>query len=234
MAGSNLGMTIASFHNVRVGRGMIYIPAYQVGENTINSCCKFSGFVNDKRGHDHVYNFVSWGKLADRCAKANSPGKELNLICEVNSYEGRIFNDDRQPMLKADGTPRTTLKTSFVIQNIVFGQESEKQIQAEILAGQRNPNWNVPGEGRETWKQMLALRKPYLDAPYDGTSPMYGFARVIHKANQAGQVATGQATAAPADGAPATPAGGVNPFVTAPAGGNPQVMNAGTGEEVPY
>jgi hypothetical protein len=174
-----MGKGTAHFTGLRVGKnGVTYIPGYNKNGQTINACARISAFVNGKNERSDVFTFTAWGKLADIMAKSLSPGKEFHCDARPESYDGRVFDGNRNVMLKEDGTPLMTRKVSFRITGgVIFGAESNKQISDEIAAGKRPANWNVENHADQAlWRQILAGRTALT---YQG-GDTYGYA-TVHK-----------------------------------------------------
>lgn len=186
MAGTSIGMGKSHFTGLRVSFPPTYIPSYEKNGQTVSACLKVKAFCNRKNDRADVFDLTLWGKLADAGAKSLSVGKEFHVECRPESYDGRIWNEDNVVYTKKDGTPMTVRKVNFVVTDIVFGSESDKHIQAEIAAGKRPPNYNDGAQGSEAWRATLKARSAYV---YDGTSEMYGWAKV-RKAGTTGAAAT--------------------------------------------
>jgi hypothetical protein len=161
-----------------------------------------------------------------------SPGKELHFNFDLGSYMGKVYYDGQAVRL-SNGEFLRTQKHSMTITKIRFGQESQKQIAKEIAKGARNEAWDRP-EGAAVWADLKAKRKAALAVPYDGTSPRFGFARVIPlnpgckpvSAGSGGGLATG--TQAPQTAQPQVEVPQPEkPYVPQE---NTQVMAAGVGE----
>ena len=180
MAGTSLGKATVHFTGLRVGKnGVTYIPGYNKNGQTINACCRISAFVNSKNGKDNtrsdVFTLTAWGKLADIMAKSLSSGKEFHCDARPESYDGRVFDGNRNVVM-IDGQPLMTRRVSFKITGgVIFGAESEKQIADEIAKGKRPQNWNIEGHADQTlWRQILTSRTALA---YDG-GKVYGHATV--------------------------------------------------------
>jgi hypothetical protein len=116
------------------------------------------------------------------------------VIVEPHSYEGAIYKLAPNPTNPAEMTPQavivggqtlTTEKIGFKIINISYGEESAKQIQRELekgasepgCLGGRPPQWNVIGTADAAqFAQILEARKAMV---WDGSSPYFGYARVV-------------------------------------------------------
>jgi hypothetical protein len=61
--------------------------------------------------------------------------------------------------------------------DIVFGEESSKQVAEEVQTGRRPVNWNVPNHPDFTlWTAMLQAKQALV---WDGRSQAFGYARVV-------------------------------------------------------
>jgi len=198
----------------------MYIPAHEKNGQTIGQQLKFRAFVNHPRGKkkSDIFDFTAWGKLADKLALSIMKGKELHLACEPESYYGKVRGEQGKGdyIMNSDGTPLMVLKTGFRITKPRHGDSTQKQIDAEIKAAYRPPNWNDGAQGAEDWK---AIREATMAKAYDG-SDTYGFAKV-YKVNGANAAPAGAATAAKAaygnmaENIANVQSGAVNPFATA-------------------
>lgn len=218
MAGTSIGMGTSTLVGLRVSVPPTYIPAYEKNGQTINACLKVRAFVNRKNDRSDIYDLRMWGKLADIGARSLSVGKEFHAEVRPESYQGRVWADKGAKLcLNSDGTPVTTLKTAFVVKDIVFGAESEKHIAEEIAAGKRPHNYNDGGQGSATWSATLKIRAAYM---YDGTSPTFGYAKVF-KAGEAVANNLQNAVAGAVDNSQAVNAAFGNAAALAATNGNP-------------
>jgi len=177
MAGTSIGMGTSMLVGLRVSVPPTYIPAYEKNGQTINACLKVRAFINRKTDRSDIYDLRLWGKLADIGARSLSVGKEFHAEVRPESYNGRVWGDKGAKLcLNSDGTPVTTLKTAFVVKDIVFGAESNKHIAEEIAAGKRPATYNDGGQGSQAWSAILKTRAAYV---YDGASPTFGYAKVF-------------------------------------------------------
>jgi len=193
MAGTSIGVACGSLIGCRVAGPGQYIPAHIKNGQEISACLRVTAFINRQDGRTDRYSLTLWGKLADAGAKSLSPGKEFHVpISTPQSYEGRVFDENQQPLLKADGTPRLVWKTNFIVNRIIFGSDSEKHIAQEIALGKRPSDWATTG--RETWRAVLIQRQAQV---YMG-GETFGYAKVIIP--QGAQVKYGQPAGTPAPG----------------------------------
>jgi hypothetical protein len=186
MSGRAIGLANAVFAGVRVAGELTWIPAHTKNGVKINSRCIIPVYRNSHRGKDQKtgekgrsdsFRLVAWGKLADTCAKSLAKGNAIDVICEPHSYLGKVFNQDGSPRLDVAGQPIEVNKVAFTILNIVFGEESDKHIDAEVMGGRRPPNWNVKGHPNyDLWIKMLHDKQAQV---WDGRNPKFGEARVV-------------------------------------------------------
>jgi len=177
MAGTSIGMGTVTLVGLRVSVPPTYIPGYTKPDGKkVNPCLKVRAFINNKRGKSDIYDIRMWGPLADTGAKSLSVGKEFHATLRPESYEGRVWKDQGSSLvLNSDGTELKVLKHCFVVEDIVFGAESNKHIQEEIASGKRPATWNDGGQGTAAWKAILNSRKEYK---YDGNAETFGYAKV--------------------------------------------------------
>lgn len=183
--GRALTLMTAMFAGARVAGQLTYIPAHISGGKKINSRCVIPIYCNSNHGTDpktgekgrsDSFKFVAWGKLADVCCKSLPKGKALDVITKPQSYPGKVFGQDGQPRHDTAGVVIVVEKTSFVIHEINFGEESEKVIAEEIQQGRRPINWqNRSHPDYEMWIQILRQRQATV---WDGRSQIFGYSRV--------------------------------------------------------
>jgi len=219
MAGTSIGCASGLLIGMRVAGPGQYIPAHIKNGQEISACLRLTGFINRQDGRTDRYALTLWGKLADAGAKSLSPGKEFHVpICTPQSYEGRVFDDNRQPILKPDGQPITVWKTNFVVNSLIFGSDSENHIAKEIADGKRPAAWRRGEAQHETWRQILIQRQA---TTYMGGNT-FGYANVIIP--QGAQLKLGTPAAAPVYNQPAPGFGQPAPvYNQAPVYGNPAV-----------
>lgn len=184
-----IGMAATQFIGARVaGRdgvpSITYILAHIKNGKTINQRCNIPVYINSNKGtsrdgtpgRSDRFRLVAWGKMADICAKSLSKGKAFDAICSPHSYEGRTYDAQGNMRVDNTGQPITTEKVGFTIERIVFGEESQKEVELEIQTGRRPINWNVLNHpDHATWQTILQTRK---NAQYTG-GDIFGFAKVI-------------------------------------------------------
>jgi hypothetical protein len=136
-------------------------------------------YCNSHRGAEggkkSQFKLTVWNELARKCALTLSPGKAIDVLVEMSSYDGKVFQN-RQPVLGADGQPLTVNKTSLTILRICFGEEAAGHIAGEIARNLRPQGWdNEASPDFQLWKNELQRR---LALQYTG-GPVFGYARVI-------------------------------------------------------
>jgi len=226
MAGTSLGIAIMTGIGLRVAGQSTYRPAYYKNGERVSQSLKFAAYLNGQRDRTDRFSFTLWGKGADVGARSLSPGKEFHCFCTPQSFQGRVYDEHGQVMLLPTGEARTTLRTAFVINRIVFGADSDKQIQQEIQAGIRPPHWNTDPGQKEIWRQFLIQKSQKV---WDG-GPTFEHAKVIVPAGV--QLAPADPNAAPGtpvpqvhgQGAPAMVANAVNTMANNIPGAVPGVV----------
>ena len=181
----------------RVAGQVTYIlPHIKNGKN-INQRCIIPVYVNSNKGTNRdgspgrsdQFRFVAWGKLADICARSLPKGKALDCVCSPHSYEGRIYDAQGNMRVDNTGQPITVERVGFTVEKIVFGEESQKEIDQEIATGRRPVNWNNPQHpDYQTWLSILQTRQ---SAEYAGGNT-FGHARVIVPSGPGITLTTGQ------------------------------------------
>jgi hypothetical protein len=184
-----IGLGTGSFMGARVAGiagtpSLTYVQAHVKSGKNINARCIIPVYINSNKGTNRDgtpgrsdrFRLVAWGKLADICARSLSKGKALDCVCSPHSYEGRIY--DAQGNMRVDnvGQPITVERVGFTIEKIVFGEDSQKEIDLEIQEGRRPVSWNVPNHPDSAlWSKMLQDRQ---NLQFTGGT-VFGFARVI-------------------------------------------------------
>lgn len=168
--GRAIGIAAAFMAGVRVAGQLTYIPAYVKADGSKRSQrCIIPVYRNSNRGTNQKtgekgridsFKLVAWGKLADVAARSLPKGTAIDVFCEPQSYLGTLFNQDGSPRYDNAGQVIQTTKISFTILNIVFGEDSDKQIDREIAEGRRPQFWNVKGHADyQAWKTILQQKQ---------------------------------------------------------------------------
>lgn len=170
---------------VRVAGAPNYIPAHiDATGKTVNARCIITVYENSNKGTNQdgspgrtdQYTVIAWGKLADVCAVSCSAGKALDIIARPGSYIGTVYNPDGSPVLNMQGQPVQTRKTSFTVENIIFGEDSGKTIATEIANNLRPVNWqNQQHPDYQLWINCMRQRQA---TKYQPGMTSFGFARV--------------------------------------------------------
>ena len=184
-----IGLGTGSFMGARVAGlpgvpPLTYIQAHVKNGKNINQRCIIPVYINSNKGTNRDgtpgrsdrFRLVAWGKLADICARSLSKGKALDCICSPHSYEGRIYDAQGNMRVDNTGQPITVERVGFTIEKIVFGEDSQKEIDLEVQEGRRPVSWNIPNHPDSAlWSKMLQDRQNLQFV--GGTA--FGFARVI-------------------------------------------------------
>jgi hypothetical protein len=176
---------------------LTYIQAHVKNGKNINSRCVIPIYINSNKGTNRDgtpgrsdrFRCVAWGKLADICARSLSKGKAFDCVYSPHSYEGRIY--DAQGNMRVDnvGQPITVERVGFTIEKIVFGEESQKEIDLEVQEGRRPVSWNIVNHpDNALWSKMLQDRQ---NLQFTGGT-IFGFARVIVPSGPGISLVTGQ------------------------------------------
>lgn len=177
--GTSYGSALTTFEGLRVAGQTLYIPdVTDAGGKTTNRHIRIPVYMNERRSdRPNRFSITAWGKLADVCANLLAVGTEFNCKCRPNSYQGRVFDRNGQPLLYPDGSPITTEKVSFSIAlDFKIIADSRKTIEAEIAAGKRPLGWDDGGAGQEAWRQA---RKIIAQQQYVPGAATFGHARVM-------------------------------------------------------
>lgn len=183
-----MGRAISMFKGfgagLRVAGELTLIPAHFVNGKFVNARCIIPAYMNSNKGtntdgtpgRSDTFRFVAWGKLAMICAKSMPIGKAFDCAVSPHSYLGRVYNPDGSLRIDAAGQPIQTSKVAFTIEDIVFGEESDKTISQEEQMGLRPIGWNDRNNPNyNLWIDTLRTRQA---AVWDMVSPAFGYARV--------------------------------------------------------
>ena len=180
----------ANLIGVRVAGSPIYTPAHITpAGKTIRQRATFSVYANGKDGKEaDKFKITAWGKMADSVAKSVAPGKKLTLVCEINTYLGKVPYPNNNPnvpvqyVTDANGQPMMITKTGYTIEEIDYGVDSAALIISEIQAGLRPMYFAVPGHADEAaWKAICKQRN---DLEYVIGSAYFGYAKVQNPSGQ--------------------------------------------------
>ena len=175
-------VNVTTFAGARIAGVATYTPSHiKAGmQKPISAKAEFNIYQNagDKK---FQFRVTAWGKMADVVARSGAAGKEVTIIASVGSFEARVWmpmpDGSRQFVVKPDGTPLTTQKVGFTIQQLVFGADSAKTIAEEIAMGKRQPGWNIAGHADNiAWKNTCAQRNA---EQYVQGSAVFGLAKVF-------------------------------------------------------
>ena len=123
---------------------------------------------------------TAWGGMADVCAKALSPGREINTVVEPRQYQ-TTYKVKGQPVL-INNAPLNITGYSYTLKEISFGAESASFIASEIARGLRGPDWFKPGS-----PDNLALneRRRQINATeYVAGAATFGYAVVANTSHE--------------------------------------------------
>jgi hypothetical protein len=194
----------------------------------INAFMNIASKANGGKGRSEVVPFTIWGKMAHICAKSMSPGKEFHCDGGVKVYDGNCYYKSEvkgtpgEQIFNKDGSPVKTKKMSFTIGLLIFGEEGNNHILAELNAKNadgsavRPADWNVQGSpGQAMWKEVLKARSA---VQFDANSVTYGYATVRMPRGAFAPYQGGQKAATTADTTQAVVStfAGVNPAGTVP------------------
>jgi len=178
--GRSIGLAKSFFSGVRVAGQLVYVTANNINgvqqDQKVTIPVYRNYLVNGEERSDN-FNFTVWGKLADVCCKRLSPGMALDIDCEPRPYMGKLFDKNGNLRLDNTGQAIEVQKTAYKINQIIFGEESEKFIAGDIQKGNRPIEWrNANHPNTIAWKAHLATSK---GVSWDGSSKIFGFARVV-------------------------------------------------------
>ena len=205
MAGTSNGFAKHMFVGARVGvtekNPLIYTPAHLKPDQKVISARLVIPILINEYGQDDPdgYRLIAWGGRADLFSKNLPKGKEMHFFATSRSYWANVFNNQGQQVMQPDGaTPVQIRQLSFTIRDFVWGADSFASLQAEIAAGLRPADWNVPGSpGNIAWKQILAQRA----ATFYMGGDVYGYAKVVGPKTPGCQILTGDQSRRAVEGA---------------------------------
>lgn len=205
MAGTSNGFAKHMFVGARVGvtekNPLIYTPAHRKPDQKEISARLVIPVLINEYGQDDPdgYRLIAWGGRADLFAKNLPKGKEMHFFATSRSYWANVFNNQGQQVMQPDGaTPVQVRQLSFTIRDFVWGADSFASLQAEIAAGLRPADWNVPGSpGNIAWKQIMAQRA----ATFYMGGDVYGYAKVVGPKTPGCQILTGDQSRRAVEGA---------------------------------
>jgi len=186
---------------LRVAGPLTLYPAHFNNGKFVNARCIIPVYANSNKGTNQdgtpgrsdTFRMVAWGKLAYICAKSLPVGKAFDCMCTPHSYLGNNYNPDGSLRLDAAGQIIQTSKVAFTIEDIVFGEESDKTVTQEVQMGLRPANWNVRNHpDYALWTETLKTRQA---AEWDMVSPAFGYANVAMPQGQNIQLAAPQQVA---------------------------------------
>ncbi len=183
MAGTSNGFAKHMFVGSRVSttekNPLTYTPAYITPEQKKVSSRLVVPILINEYGQEEPdgYRLIAWAGRADMFAKNLAKGKEMHFFCTSRSYWANVYNNQGQQIMQPDGvTPVQVRQLSFTIRDFVWGSDSFNSLSAEIAAGLRPADWNIPGSpGNTAWKTLLAQRGTTF---YQG-GEVFGYARVV-------------------------------------------------------
>jgi hypothetical protein len=186
MSGRAIGLGVTSFSGLRVAAQPTWIPPHKSNGVDINSRIIIPTYCNSHRGKDQktgekgrsdTFRLVVWGKLADTCARSLLPGNAIDVVCRPHSYLGKVYNKDGSVRVDMAGVPIEVTKVAFTVIDMIFAEETEKNIASSIQAGRRPMNWNV--KGHPDWDMWVKILTEQHKEVWDGRSGVFGKARVI-------------------------------------------------------
>jgi len=178
MSSKSLGT--ATLSAIRIGATQ-YVPAsIRPDGKKIHQRLLISAYINttadDSKGGliSHPIRLTAWQGAADVLAKYLTPGKEFHALCEIRSYEGRIFDNQRNPVNNPDGTPLMGRKTSYNVLQFSFGDDADKFVANDP---RRGPQWNVAGTpDNAAWLQAKEAMKV---VKFAAGMVEFGYAKVL-------------------------------------------------------
>jgi hypothetical protein len=201
------GLRAAGHKDTKTGLtgGGLYYPSTSKNGKIIPARWEGNFFLNrrgytDQTSHEKIegkselVRIVVWnskntkpGKgMADIFSKIISVGKELDVQCEINTFNKRIFINGQPVINPETNLPLEYQATTFRVTGAIgFGADAENTIIKEISTYTGNPTfdsrpayWNVLGHAdKVAWDTIICPAR--MEVVYNGVAPTYGYARVI-------------------------------------------------------
>lgn len=178
-------MCMAQFVGTRVAGKLTWVPAHtKVDGSKVPSRAEITVYANGKRKDPKTgenkkkkFKFVVWGPMADTCCKSLRPGRQISVFAEPEPYPGTLYNADYTPRLDITGKEIVIEKTSYKVFDLLFGNDSRKQIATEKQDGRRPLCWD--NEGHPDWASWKKILRDTQGKMWDGESTTFENARVI-------------------------------------------------------
>lgn len=188
---SNSGLAKFDLIGARIATQPIFYPPYRKanGED-VSARLRVTVAINRRGASKPDYlDCIAWGKRAQSLAHFLSVGKEMyfgghltSALVPVRDNQGtelkqkatgREKDDNGNPYPVGASIPVKVTKTSFVIENWNFGDDSDNE------KNRRPVGWNTPGtDGYNAWRQQVADAKAAAQVPYQGQKDVYGLAKI--------------------------------------------------------
>ena len=224
-----IGARVATSADGKEGaKKMMYYPAYKNDKGEDKSARLTIPVLINLRNQEQPSNILltAWGKMADICAKALSPGREISFTAEPRQYMSQ-YKIKGQPVL-IEGKPLNITGYSYTLKNISFGAESAAFVASEVARGLRGADWFKPGHADNV--ALTARRKGINDTAYAPGVATFGYSAVGGSPAATAPAVVQAPVVAPASVVvPAAPTAGVTPEVLAAA----MAVLQGQGAETP-
>jgi len=175
--------------NAKVLPGISFIPAHFKNGKRVECRAKFRVVCTDSitdvymgmfyskcEIKSHTYEITAWSKWAYTCCLHFSEGRRVDLICEPQSYTGPVFLEDGSILMDSNKAPVMLTRVSFIVVQIILGDETQDQISGEIKVGIRPKFWNVPGSNDyNVWQSIIWKR---CNLKPDIRRKKFGFAKM--------------------------------------------------------
>jgi hypothetical protein len=178
-------MCMAQFVGTRVAGKLTWVPAHiKPNGDKVGSRVEITAYANGKRKDPKTgerkkkkFRYVVWGPMADTCCKSLRPGRQISVFAEPDPYMGVLYNPDFTPRLDITGKEILVEKTSYTVFDLLFGNDSRKQIATEKQDGRRPLNWD--NEAHSDWAGWKKILRDTQGMIWDGTSDTFENARVV-------------------------------------------------------
>ncbi len=172
-----MGAYVATSSVAKEGsKKMMYYPAYQNAKGEDKSARLTIPVLVNIRNQEKPSNMqiTAWGKMADVCAKALSPGREISFVVEPRQYDS-VYKIKGQ-VVEINGQTLKLTGYSYNLKSINFGSESASFIANDIAKGIRGADWFKPGHPDAD--ALAARRKVINGMAYEPGSAVFCYATV--------------------------------------------------------
>jgi len=158
------------------GKKLMYSPAYTNDKGEEKNARLTIPILVNIRNQKQPSNMqlTAWGKFADMCAKALSPGRTISVTLSPTQYETQYKQNGTAVLI--NGKPLNMTGHSYRLDKISFGAESANFIATDVASGKRGADWFKPGHVDAI--ALDARRKGINATVYAPGMTTFGYAQV--------------------------------------------------------